>query len=228
MRYLFFLITLICILTLASLASLASLAQVPVAFKYQVVIRNSTGEILPSQNISMRISILDGSATSSSVFTEIHSTNTNTYGMVSIIIGKGTLVSGDLSTINWGTSDKYLKVELDENGGSSYTDLGAVELLSIPYAFYANDVMNKDDADANPTNEIQVLSISNDTVFLSSGGYVKLPIDLVDDSDNDPSNEIQDLNLDGDVLTITNNSSPTAISLARHLQVLIPMNRNYR
>ncbi|NCO55931.1 MAG: hypothetical protein GW876_11120, partial [Bacteroidetes bacterium] len=31
------------------------------------------------------------------------------------------------------------------------------------------------DLDPNPTNELQVLSISNDTIFLTNGGFVKLP-----------------------------------------------------
>lgn len=34
----------------------------------------------------------------------------------------------------------------------------------------------KNDADADPTNELQLLSIRQDTIFLSDGGFVKLPI----------------------------------------------------
>ena len=44
--------------------------------------------------------------------------------------------------------------------------------------FFNNDVgyiTNPNDADADPTNELQVLSISNDTVYLSNGGFAKLP-----------------------------------------------------
>ncbi|MFC2151967.1 hypothetical protein ACFLSE_05510 [Bacteroidota bacterium] len=194
--------------------SISIFAQVPDAFKYQAVIQNSSGEILPNQNISLRISILDGSATGTNVFTETHLETTSDLGLIAINIGKGTLVSGDFSTINWSTGDKYLKVAVDENGGSSYTDLGAVELLSIPYALYANEVLNKDDADADPTNEYQVLSISNDTIYLTNGGFVKLPVDNINDADADPSNEIQDLDLTSNVLTITNHASPTEIDLA--------------
>ena len=49
----------------------------------------------------------------------------------------------------------------------------------------------------NSTNELQVLSISNDTIFLSNGGFAKLPTDQVDDSDADSTNEIQSLTLVG-------------------------------
>ena len=32
-----------------------------------------------------------------------------------------------------------------------------------------------DDADADPTNELQVISISNNTIYLTRGGFIKLP-----------------------------------------------------
>ncbi|MFC2151970.1 tail fiber domain-containing protein [Bacteroidota bacterium] len=138
--------------------SISMFAQVPDAFKYQAVVRNSSGEILPNQDISLRTSILDGSATGTNVFAETHAITTNDLGMISISIGIGTLVSGDFGTINWSTGDKYLKVEIDENGGSSFTDLGAVELLSVPYAFYA--VSSKNLGDEN------IYSPATDTLFV--------------------------------------------------------------
>ncbi|MFC2151451.1 hypothetical protein ACFLSE_02905 [Bacteroidota bacterium] len=148
--------------------SISMFAQVPDAFKYQAVIRNSSGEIIPNQNISLRISILDGSASGTNVFTETHSETTSDLGLVAINIGKGSLVSGDFGTINWSTGDKYLKVEIDENGGTSFTDFGAVELLSVPYAFYANNVANKDDADADPVNEIQDLDLTSNILTITN------------------------------------------------------------
>ncbi len=45
--------------------------------------------------------------------------------------------------------------------------------------------------DTDPANELQVLSISNDTIFLSNGGFAKLPTDQVDDAAADPTNELQ-------------------------------------
>ena len=59
----------------------------------------------------------------------------------------------------------------------------------------------------------QVLSISNDTIHLSNGGFIKLP----EDADADPTNEIQDLQLTGNDLTITNNGSATTIDLSTYL-----------
>jgi uncharacterized protein (TIGR02145 family) len=50
--------------------------------------------------------------------------------------------------------------------------------MSVPYAMYAQraDTVLKV-PDVSPTNEIQVLSISNDTIYLSDGGFAKLPPD---------------------------------------------------
>ncbi len=62
--------------------------------------------------------------------------------------------------------------------------------------------------DVSTLAEFQILSISTDTVFLSNGGFVKLPVDLVDDADADPSNEIQNLS---EVLTESNDAGTLAI-----------------
>lgn len=71
--------------------------------------------------------------------------------------------------------------------------------------------------DTSSTNELQVLSISNDTIYLTNGGYVKLPQDNVDDADTDPANEIQDLSFTDNILKVTNNSAATDIDLSGYL-----------
>ena len=102
-------------------------AQSPISFNYQAVIRDNSGELIVNQDISLKISILDESSTGTPVFVETHSSSsTNDYGIVNISIGKGDLVSGDLNSINWSSGDKFLKIEIDETGGSTYTELGIV------------------------------------------------------------------------------------------------------
>jgi hypothetical protein len=80
----------------------------------------------------------------------------------------------------------------------------AQNALHADSALWAVNVINNDDADADSTNELQVLTRSNDTLFLSQGGFVVLPTDLVDDADNNPTNELQNLSIAGDSLLITN------------------------
>jgi len=53
--------------------------------------------------------------------------------------------------------------------------------------------------------DMQILSISNDTIFLTNGGFIKLPVDLVDDADADPANELQSISKNGNTITLSNN-----------------------
>jgi hypothetical protein len=168
------------ILLLAAFAAFffIGLAQVPDAFNYQAVVRNNSGEVMANQNVSFRISILQGSESGSVLYAETHTVSTNAFGLVNLKVGNGTLVSGVFSPDGWGATSHFLKVEIDPAGGSTYTHLGTSELLAVPYAFHAKTVEDDavDDADADPTNEIQTLSLSGSDLTLSDGGgTVTLP-----------------------------------------------------
>ena len=53
-------------------------------------------------------------------------------------IGSGTVFAGNFSAINWSSGNFYLKTETDPSGGTNYTIAGTSQLLSVPYAMYAN------------------------------------------------------------------------------------------
>ena len=132
MRTLF--LTLIFILSLATMR-----AQSPQAINYQAVARTTSGILIPSQSISVRFSILDGNVNGNTLYQENHSTATNSYGLFTLPIGQGTTTIGSFSTLNWaGTNPKYLKVEISPSGGNNYTVQGTTQLLSVPYALYAD------------------------------------------------------------------------------------------
>lgn len=153
-------------------------SQIPNAFSYQAVIRNSTGEVVNNQDVSIRISILQNSESGPAVYIETHSAATNEFGLVTLKIGNGLVVSGVFSPTGWGAALHFLKVEIDPNGGSSFIEMGTTQLLAVPYAFHAQTVENDavDDADANATNELQTLSINGTQLSLSDGGgTVTLP-----------------------------------------------------
>ena len=54
--------------------------------------------------------------------------------MFSVNVGQGTVVTGIFSGINWGANAKYMQVEMDPAGGSSYIDMGTTQMMSVPYA----------------------------------------------------------------------------------------------
>lgn len=117
-------------------------AQAPNLMSYQAVIRNNSNVLVTNQSIGMQISILQGSATGSVVYTETQTPNSNSNGLVSIEIGAGTVVLGDFSTINWADGPYYINTETDLLGGSNYTITGTFQLLSVPYALYADNVID--------------------------------------------------------------------------------------
>jgi hypothetical protein len=112
-------------------------AQVPEKMSYQAIVRNATGQLLTNQNVAVRVSVLQGSAAGTSVYSERITGTTNVNGLVSLEIGSGTVLSGTFNTINWGGNSYYLKTETDPAGGTNYTITGTSQLLSVPYALYA-------------------------------------------------------------------------------------------
>jgi len=112
-------------------------AQSPQSFKYQAVLRDNGGLPLIERNITIKISILQGSLTGSSVYSEVHQAKTSLVGVVNLEIGKGTQNIGNFTTISWGTNTYFVKIEMDPLGGSNFEQVGISQLLSVPYALYA-------------------------------------------------------------------------------------------
>ncbi len=115
----------------------AVFAQAPQAFNYQGVARSVAGSPLASTAIGLRLTIHDGSAGGTVVYRETQTPTTNSFGLYNVAVGNGTAIVGTFSTINWGSGNKYMEVEIDPAGGSSYTSVGSSQLLSVPYAMYA-------------------------------------------------------------------------------------------
>ena len=125
--------------TLLLLQCFLGFAQAPNKMSYQAVIRNSNNSVVSNHAVGMRISILQGSNTGSSVYTETQSPTTNTNGLIAIEIGTGTIVSGSFANIDWANGPYFVKTETDPNGGSNYNLTGTSQLLSVPYALYAKN-----------------------------------------------------------------------------------------
>ncbi len=113
-------------------------AQAPSSLNYQGVARSTAGTPLVSQPIGMRLTVHDGSPSGTTVYQETQSATTNAYGLYNVSVGTGTPVSGTFAGINWASGNKYLEVELDATGGTSYSSVGASKLNSVPYALYSN------------------------------------------------------------------------------------------
>ena len=112
------------LITVSILCTNLIFAQAPQALNYQAVARNVAGAIIPNQTVSVRFSLRDGSPTGTVVYSETHTTSTNQFGLFMASIGAGNIVSGNFTTINWATGNKYLQTELDPTGGTSFVSMG--------------------------------------------------------------------------------------------------------
>lgn len=72
-------------------------------------------------------------------YSESHTVETSDFGLFDIKVGNGSVMTGAFNKISWGSGDHYLRVGLDENGRSSYLDIGNSQLLSVPYAMFAGN-----------------------------------------------------------------------------------------
>lgn len=114
-------------------------AQSPQAIPYQAIARDANGNPLPNQPISLQFSIHDATINGTIVYQETQSVNTNQFGLFICNLGSGIPIVGTLATVNWGSDLKFLQVEMDPLGGTSYTDMGTTQLMSVPYALYAQN-----------------------------------------------------------------------------------------
>jgi uncharacterized protein (TIGR02145 family) len=120
----------------ALLLVITGYAQSPDKFNYQAVIRNTDGSIRANQSVALQIAILQGSVSGSSIFVETHNLTTSAQGLVNVVIGNGSNVSGSLNGINWAAGPFFLKISLDG------LEMGTSQLLSVPYAKYAEKAGN--------------------------------------------------------------------------------------
>jgi hypothetical protein len=142
---------------------------------YQAVARDAAGDVLLNQTLTIQLSVLSDIATGNVSWQETHLVTTNDYGLFSAIIGQGTTTnvgsSAAFDSIAWDLSPHLLKVEVHD--GSGYVDMGTSAFMSVPYSLNAKNATTASNVD--PTDELQSLSISGDTLFITSGNYVIIP-----------------------------------------------------
>lgn len=124
------------LITEGIILSTSVLAQALQKMSCQTVVRDASNTILPTQDVGMPISILQGRATCTDVYVETQTPSTNTNELVSLEIGTGTLVSGNFTTIHWVNDAYFKKTETDSTGETTYTITRTIQLLSVPYALH--------------------------------------------------------------------------------------------
>ncbi len=119
--------------------SFAMKAQAPQGFNYQAVARTSAGVAIISQPIGLEISIRQGSSGGAIVYTETHVATSNNIGLLNLVVGNGTAIFGTFNSINWANGPYFIEVSMDITGGTAYVVMGTQQLMSVPYALFAQN-----------------------------------------------------------------------------------------
>ena len=212
------------------LISVSASAQSPDKMSYQAVLRNVDGTLMKDQAVSIQISILQSSATGTTVYQEDHSPSTNLNGLVSLHIGTGNTTSGTFSAIDWSAGPYFLQTDIDPAGGTNYVISSTTELISVPFALYANkaDSLVGGITEADPIFDASVAKgiTSSDTTYWNNklDSYTEIdPIfnssvakgitsadtaawnnHLSADLDTDTTNEIQTISIANDSIKLSN------------------------
>ena len=172
--------------------SLLISAQAPTQISYQGVARNSSGTVISNQQIAIKFDIRQSSASGAVVFTEQHTgaagVTTNAFGLFTTYIGS----INNLGVVNWANGPFFIEVSIDPANGTAYSSLGSQQLMSVPFALYAQTSGN---SSSNPTITINSpntisnpsvgvysitvpsssLSLNNNSLTISNGNTVVLP-----------------------------------------------------
>lgn len=125
----------ILILGLLMLA-LSAQAQVPQAISFQGMAMDGNGGLITNQSIEVVVDIHKNSPSGQTVYSEVHEVTTSDLGHFTLEIGRGSNSSTSFSKISWGEADHFAEIDLDGQL------VGIVQLVSVPYAFVAQEAGN--------------------------------------------------------------------------------------
>ncbi|WP_459210760.1 hypothetical protein [Aquimarina rhabdastrellae] len=126
---------------------------------YQFVVRNADGTLANDSTIGVQVSLLDRSPTGTVLYEEVHASMTNASGLTSIIIGEGVIGNGNLTTIDWGNTNVFIKTEIDLLGGNNYTIENVEEFLYVTQSIRSNTATSANSVDYNTlTNKPTIIT----------------------------------------------------------------------
>ena len=140
---------------LSCFIAIVTMAQTP-GFSYQAIILNPDAQILPGADveagllsdseIAIRFTIENSVGDE---YQETHTTKTDAYGMLHLMVGEGTATIGSFTDVVWDGTLKHLEVEIDFTlSGGNYEALDRQRLSYIPQPLSFED--------ANRINELEL------------------------------------------------------------------------
>ncbi len=131
-----------CLIVLISLAFMNNI-NAQTGLNFQGVARTASNAVIASQDITLKLSILQGSVTGLTEYIEVRKVTTNAQGLFTAVIGDSLTIStlGKFSDIDWKLSPKFLKIELDPAAGNNFITIGTTQFQYVAYAKFANSVL---------------------------------------------------------------------------------------
>jgi hypothetical protein len=155
------------------------IAQVPAGIQYQAVVRDGNGDPMLNTAVQFRFTI-ENNAGSQTYYSERHSLSSNALGGISLVIGDGTVISGNFNNIDWAGGDVRVRVEMDPAGGQNFSPFGMTSFQSVPYAIYAEKAHSLEDSNGDDwfpedDRDEQTLTVNGNQLAISNGNSVVLP-----------------------------------------------------
>jgi hypothetical protein len=145
----------------------------PQGINYQGALRDTEGLPLAEADVTVRAGIVQNATNGTIVWQEDHALSTDDLGLFNLVIGEGAGAGGTLlafNQIDWAAGPYFLSVAVDT--GAGFDLMGISQLVSVPYALYAERAGNVEDADADPTNElITNFYFENDSLIIEEADF---------------------------------------------------------
>jgi len=133
----------------------------------EIVGTDITGKPVYNKAIGVRFTITKG-LNGTIQWEETHTTNTDKYGMFTLVIGKGTKTGAStiarMLDIPWIDADQFLKVEIAIKNDANYKLVSNQQFMSVPYSFYTDDIADN----AITTFKIMDSAILNQDISLGA------------------------------------------------------------
>src|SRR6185295_9754055 len=114
----------------------ANAQNVPHGMNYQAVARDKHGELLANQTLTLKVSLVTQQP-AENYYTEIQRVATNQFGLFTLVIGKGSTLSGDFYQVPWSTKEIWMETSIKDEASTDFTLISSTKLLTVPYAFHA-------------------------------------------------------------------------------------------
>ncbi|MEM8906722.1 MAG: hypothetical protein AAGD05_02650 [Bacteroidota bacterium] len=125
------------------------------SFNYQGVARDNGMAV--DGTIGLQLSVRSLAPNGTIVYQEQQFPTTNNYGVFDVEVGgaAANVTIGNFASINWSEVDFFFQVELDVNGGTNFTDMGATKITTVPLAIQAQASALLKDTDDDTRVEVE-------------------------------------------------------------------------